>query len=232
MVFEPLSLLILKFRGRGVAVFRDRCPDYDVSRPHSLFLTVCHLTGQQSVIAVARRNFPPLQLQSLLQMPMIPSSWHQSQVIPTRARSNSPRTSGRLRRHRRSLRDHCSSIWCVLNGQGPVFSWLLTSLVFPALSEMPASPADSECSSTVVSSASNNARPAIDRPDSCRGQPKSSFFSPGPKVRKPVIYLYPPSRLPDVIVELLLTSSWSFSAYILAPDYHNIRTKIKSRHNP
>src|SRR5258708_1379136 len=31
-------------------------------------------------------------------------------------------------------------------------------------------------------------------------------------VRKPVIYLYPPSSLPDVTVELLLTSTWSFSA--------------------
>ena len=30
--------------------------------------------------------------------------------------------------------------------------------------------------------------------------------------RKPVIYLYPPSSLPDVTVELLLTSTWSFSA--------------------
>jgi hypothetical protein len=30
--------------------------------------------------------------------------------------------------------------------------------------------------------------------------------------RKPVIYLYPPSSLPDVTVELALTSSWRFSA--------------------
>jgi hypothetical protein len=35
--------------------------------------------------------------------------------------------------------------------------------------------------------------------------------------RKPVIYLYPPSRLPDVVVELLLTSSWSFSAVYPSP---------------
>lgn len=32
MAFDPLSLLILKFRGRGVAVLRDRCADYDVGR--------------------------------------------------------------------------------------------------------------------------------------------------------------------------------------------------------
>ena len=36
-------------------------------------------------------------------------------------------------------------------------------------------------------------------------------------VRKPVIYLYPPSRLSDVTVELLLTSSWSFSAIYPLP---------------
>jgi hypothetical protein len=35
--------------------------------------------------------------------------------------------------------------------------------------------------------------------------------------RKPVIYLYPPSRLSDVTVELLLTSSWSFSAIYPLP---------------
>ncbi|KAI0270849.1 hypothetical protein BGY98DRAFT_1179713 [Russula aff. rugulosa BPL654] len=39
-----LALLILKFRGRAVAVFRDRCADYD------------------SVISVARRSLRPLQL--------------------------------------------------------------------------------------------------------------------------------------------------------------------------
>jgi hypothetical protein len=36
-------------------------------------------------------------------------------------------------------------------------------------------------------------------------------------VRKPVIYLFPPSRLSDVTVELLLTSSWSFSAIYPLP---------------
>ena len=36
-------------------------------------------------------------------------------------------------------------------------------------------------------------------------------------VRKPVIYLYPPSSLPDVTVELLLTTTWSFSAVYPPP---------------
>jgi hypothetical protein len=35
--------------------------------------------------------------------------------------------------------------------------------------------------------------------------------------RKPVIYLYPPSNLADVTVELLLTSSWQFSAIYPPP---------------
>ena len=35
--------------------------------------------------------------------------------------------------------------------------------------------------------------------------------------RKPVIYLYPPSSLPDVTAELLLTSTWSFSAVYPPP---------------
>jgi hypothetical protein len=43
------------------------------------------------------------------------------------------------------------------------------------------------------------------------------FSGRGQAVRKPVIYLYPPSRLPEVTVELLLTSSWSFSAIYPLP---------------
>lgn len=35
--------------------------------------------------------------------------------------------------------------------------------------------------------------------------------------RKPVIYLYPPSSLPDVTIELQLTSSWHFSAVYPLP---------------
>ncbi len=46
-------------------------------------------------------------------------------------------------------------------------------------------------------------------------------------IRKPVIYLYPPSRLPDVTVELLLTSSWSFSAVYPSP-----QTAITSGESP
>jgi len=33
MSFNLLSLLVLKFRGRSVAVFRDHCTRYEVSRP-------------------------------------------------------------------------------------------------------------------------------------------------------------------------------------------------------
>ena len=36
-------------------------------------------------------------------------------------------------------------------------------------------------------------------------------------VRKFIIYLYPPSSLPDVTVELLLTPTWSFSAVYQPP---------------
>lgn len=35
--------------------------------------------------------------------------------------------------------------------------------------------------------------------------------------KKPVIYLYPPFSLPDVTIELQLTSSWHFSAVYPLP---------------
>ncbi|KAH8980548.1 hypothetical protein EDB92DRAFT_1805720 [Lactarius akahatsu] len=38
------------------------------------------------------------------------------------------------------------------------------------------------------------------------------LLNPGSRPRKPVIYLYPPSSLADVTIELALASSWSFSA--------------------
>jgi hypothetical protein len=37
------------------------------------------------------------------------------------------------------------------------------------------------------------------------------------RVRKPIIYLYPPSSLPDVTVELQLAPSWSFSVVYPPP---------------
>ena len=64
---------------------------------------------------------------------------------------------------------------------------------------------DSACGTTTVSPA-NLVRSVI--------RPSSPDWMTG---RKPVIYLYPPSRLSDVNVELLLTSSWSFSAVYPLP---------------
>ena len=76
---------------------------------------------------------------------------------------------------------------------------------FPTHPETQSVYTKSEYSSTVVSL--DNARPT---PGPVR--PTRPLLSRISAPRKPVIYLYPPSRLPEVTVELLLTSSWSFSA--------------------
>ena len=63
-------------------------------------------------------------------------------------------------------------------------------------------------------------RPASRRPPpSWTAQPRDAADEePGLLlVKKPVIYLHPPSSLPDVTVELLLTSTWSFSAVYPPP---------------
>jgi hypothetical protein len=126
----------------------------------------------------------------------------------------------------RSLRDYCFRKWCVRHrwsdGQyssvfladeppPPPFSW-------PEM-RRPAYPAW-ECNSFDL----DNERPApnVQIPVRPRRSPFSSLFSqpavqPEEHVRKPVIYLFPPSHLPDVTVELLLTSSWSFSAIYPSP---------------
>ena len=63
MAFNPLSLLILKFRGRSVAVFRNLCTDYDVSCSVYSNSDICIANHRKnkSIIAVARRNLRPLQ---------------------------------------------------------------------------------------------------------------------------------------------------------------------------
>jgi len=50
-------------------------------------------------------------------------------------------------------------------------------------------------------------------PEQSSNATRTGFFrTRSAAVRKPVIYLYPPSSLPDVTVALLLAPSWSFSA--------------------
>jgi hypothetical protein len=89
---------------------------------------------------------------------------------------------------------------------------LITSPVcFFFLSEMQASE-DTECGSTAVSPGSNMRRVNNRRIPVAPTSPSSEL-----RGRKPVIYLYPPSRLPDVVVKLLLTKSWSFSAVYPSP---------------
>jgi hypothetical protein len=178
MVFDPLSLLqallILKFRGRGVAVFRDRCADYD------------------SVIAVARRSLRPLQhlapdAGDLILLASIPGYPDTSEVELTK------------------------EVW-------PTVSSVVHSVTIALEAEIPSAYSESECSSTVVSLDLDNARPAPNVQIPARPTPFASIFSGrGQAVRKPVIYLYPPSRLSDVTVELLLASSWSFSAIYPLP---------------
>jgi hypothetical protein len=67
MAFNPLSLLILKFRGRSVAVFRDQCLRHEVSHPwHRVALPrrASDLdriaSSAQHILAVAQRNFRAL----------------------------------------------------------------------------------------------------------------------------------------------------------------------------
>ena len=113
MAFDPLSLLILKFRGRSVAVFRSLCIDYDVSRSVFLHWDICTADHRKQEYHYRRTT----QLATLA----VPCSKHQ--------RCHPPRINPRLSRHergrtdqrgladrklRRSLRDHHSRIWCVV----------------------------------------------------------------------------------------------------------------------
>jgi hypothetical protein len=122
------------------------------------------------------------------------------------------------RSRRRTLRNDCSRIWCV-----PGLRLRKRRLLIGCL-ELPSAYSESEYSSTVVSlsESSDGVRPAP--PGETPARPirpavASYLFSglSGSGPRKPVIYLYPPTRLLDVTVDLLLTLSWSFSAVYPPP---------------
>jgi len=80
LAFDPLSFLILTFRGRQIATLRENCSKYEVSRPHrhrdsceSLYHRT--LMVPQNVVALARRKFRPLQdvlAEDIILMAVIP----------------------------------------------------------------------------------------------------------------------------------------------------------------
>jgi len=87
MAFNALSLLFLKFRGRRVAVFRDRCLHYEVSHPyvHSVVFRAAGLIAllAQGILEVAQRNFQSLQnvrLDDVVLLAVIPGYPDQAQV--------------------------------------------------------------------------------------------------------------------------------------------------------
>jgi len=65
MAFNPLSLLVLTFRGRNVAVIRHCCTHYEVSRPCHCLSPFVHkfdcAAVAQNILPVAQRNFQTLQ---------------------------------------------------------------------------------------------------------------------------------------------------------------------------
>jgi hypothetical protein len=121
MAFDPYSLLILKFRGRGVAVFRDRCADYDVSRPQSLSLflmTVCLLTLIASLPPATTEYYCCRTTQLAALATPCSRRWrsHPPGINPRLSRHERGRTDQRCladRELHRSFRDHCSRSRCV-----------------------------------------------------------------------------------------------------------------------
>ena len=83
MSFNPLSLLILKFRGRSVAVFRDHCTRYEVSPPNINFRQSLIASLAQSILAVAQSNFRDLQgvpIENIVLLSTIPDYPDRGQV--------------------------------------------------------------------------------------------------------------------------------------------------------
>ena len=192
-----------------------------------LILSACLLTRiayryyrrQQSIIAVARRSLRPLQLLGpdagdLILLASIPGYPDASEVEV--AEEVWPTVSPIVH----SVTIAFETGESVADGL-LVSSWL-TSQFFPTRPEILSAFSESEYGSTAVSPDFDDGPGPVwplTRP------PFSSTFSvPGRQVaqdelvgRKPVIYLFPPSRLSNVTVELLLTSSWSFSAIYPLP---------------
>ena len=110
-VFDPLSLLYLKFHGRNVAVFRDHCTRYEVSRPTLTYPIV------RWSYRVAGTEHPSCRKAQLPIPAGCPYRGHRPPINhPELPRTGSGRTlEGNLvdGQHRRTLRDHCPRIRCV-----------------------------------------------------------------------------------------------------------------------
>jgi hypothetical protein len=83
------NLLILKFRGRSVAVFRDHCTRYEVCRPLNLLPLITAVSHGliaslvQSILAVAQRSFRSLHgvpVEDIVLLSTIPGYPEQDQV--------------------------------------------------------------------------------------------------------------------------------------------------------
>jgi len=110
MPFNPLSLLVLKFHGRSVAVFRDHCVRYEVSRPT---INYHFLRSSHRVVATER---PSRRTAQLPIPPGCPRRGHRPPIDhPGLPRTGSGRTlQGNLvdGQQRRTHRDDYPRIWC------------------------------------------------------------------------------------------------------------------------
>ncbi|KAH8977065.1 hypothetical protein EDB92DRAFT_1958976 [Lactarius akahatsu] len=260
MAFDPLTLLILKYRGRSVAVFREHC------------------LSHENLLAVARRTFPSLQgvstgdLVLVVSIPGYPDT-EPVEILPeiwtTVCQGGVHAVTMALESEMQSTSDGtttCGSPFIITSPprpapqpprQGP-----LSLFKLPPIRRDPPVQSEAQQSSDVLQ-AINISFPAYLRPapasfdvsepgllgkkisrlyeliDPKVGYTASNskfifgnsylnnertfsdygivsgdtiLLNPGSRPRKPVIYLYPPSSLADVTIELALASSWSFSA--------------------
>jgi len=174
-----------------------------------------HCTRYESILAVAQSNFRDLQgvpIENIVLLSVVPDYPDQGQVelskeiwptvsaivhSVTIALESEMSTSNECRCDSPDLPDYKES--GVGNGAA-------SSAPPPAVPTLPPPPpprpylvAPPQSQSVVPQQSSNATRTGF-------------FRTRSAAVRKPVIYLYPPSSLPDVTVALLLAPSWSFSA--------------------
>ncbi|KAH9960161.1 hypothetical protein BC827DRAFT_1209513 [Russula dissimulans] len=183
--FNPLSLLILTFRGRNIPVFREQCLLYE------RIIT----TAQQKFQSL--RGIPANDIVLMAEIPGYPATDQvelSREIWPT-------------------IRNDVHKVTIVLESEIQTSTEGIPS---GSASTLPISPAPHlQHQPPSYSQSTRTRRKTLADYNIKSGDTLHLVL----KLRgdKPVIYLFPPSSLPNVTIELLLTSSWHFSAVYPSP---------------
>ncbi|KAI9442808.1 hypothetical protein F5148DRAFT_1256737 [Russula earlei] len=237
MSFDPLSILNLKFRGRTIAVFRNQCSRYegvvtvaqrnfrslqDVPVDDILLMavipgypstdevsTIVHAVtiALESELRTSRDCDSPCSSSSPLPTPHSPSLPESNPLSALQEQSSNVTTGSQKKKKKKKKPSDVTQT---------------VHITFPSLLRPTPDPFEVTEAGLLRKKISHlyqiiETKVGYSPPFPLDSLSVEDFMSM--RVRKPIIYLYPPSSLPNVTVDLQLTPSWRFSAVYPSPQF-------------